>query len=175
MRRVGRVPFHTTMQGKQFIEDARTLKRDIAGLRYKGAIESALISAGGAANVAGIRGAALQGVQRRSDVAAGERLTEQIAGQKDIAGVRGRHAYERAELPGKQEKYFEHYGGRGTAQPVGDLGAALADVLGGGQSPEARTEGVMASPTAKRKRRFPRPGATPLEELEDLDDLMTRD
>lgn len=171
MARVGRVPFHTTMQGKAFIEDARNLKRDIAGMRYRGTIESALISAGGAANVAGIRGAALQTIQRKSDVAAGERLTKQIAGQKDIAGIRGEHAYQRAELPGQQEKYFEHYGGRGSAQPIGDLGSALADVLGGGQSPEARTEGIMASPT-KRKRRFPRPGATPLEELRDLDNLM---
>jgi len=175
MGRIGRTPFHKTMQGEQFITEARDLKRYVADIRYRGDIESALIGARGAANVAGIRGAALQGVQRRSDVAAGERLTEQIAGQKDIAGIRGRHAYERAELPGKQEKYFEHYGGRGSAQPIGGLGSALADVLGGGQSPEARTEGVMASPTAKRKRRFPRPGATPLEELEDLDDLMTRD
>jgi len=169
----GRRPmFHETFQGKEFIEKSRELKRHLAGMRYKGDIETALIGARGAADVAGIRGASLRGVQKASDVAAGERLTEQIAGQKDVAGIRGRWGYETAEIPGQLDKYFEHYGGRGTEPPAGDLGEALADVLGGQTLRQAPEEGVLAAP--KRKRKFPRPGATPLEELEDLDTLMNR-
>jgi len=71
MGRIGRTPFHKTMQGQEFITEARDLKRYIADVRYRGDIESALIGARGAANVAGIRGAALEGIQRKSDVAAG--------------------------------------------------------------------------------------------------------